>query len=102
MFVIIDYDYAVDGAWATFYYWFNFTEAMTWILIGAYVFVRFLRSRKSNLEIIYTLLFFIFGLTDFRELQNLPIWLLVFKGLIFVSILYTRYLLKQFYPRLTI
>ena len=101
-FVLIDYDYATDGSWAIFYYWFNFLEAIAWCSIGVYVFARFLRNRKSWLEIIYTLLFFVFGLTDFKELQNLPLWLLAFKGIIFASIIYTRYLLKPFYPRLTI
>lgn len=62
------------------------------------MFVRFLRNRKSPHEIIYAVLFFFFGMTDFREMQNLPVWLLLLKTLILVALLCLRFYLNMKKP----
>jgi len=92
---LIEYDYTAGGFLSSFHYWFNLIEGIAWFTIGGYVFIRFVRNRKSPYEIIYAILFFLFGMTDFREMRNLPVWLLALKAIILVSLLSARFNLKK-------
>jgi len=98
---LIDYDYAAGGFWPRFCLCFNALEAAAWFAIGAWVFARYLRNRKSPLEILYAVLFVAFGLTDIREIASLPVWLLLLKAIILAAIVAIRGNLKRHhYPTL--
>ena len=92
---LIEYDYAGGGFLPTFYYWFNLAEAIAWFTIGGYVLIRFFRNRKSPCEIVYSALFLLFGITDLREVRNLPVWLLALKAVILAGLLSARFNLKK-------
>jgi hypothetical protein len=99
---IVEHDYTAGGGWEAFSYWFNLLEGVVWFGIGGYVFNRFLKNRKSHLEIVYAMLFCVFGLTDFREIYDLPVWLFAAKAVIFGAIILVRIRLWPYYNRLTI
>ncbi len=100
---IIDFDYSSGGFLPLFYYWFNVVEGVAWSVIGAYVFGRYLKNRKSVYEIVYSTLFLVFGLSDFREVADLPVWLLGLKGFVLAGLLWVRFILKKdYYPGLKI
>ena len=92
---LIEYDYTAGGFIPVFYYRFNLVEAIAWFTIGGYVFIRFMRNRKSFYEIVYAVLFILFGITDIRELRNLPVWLLALKAIILSGLLIVRFYLKR-------
>ena len=100
---LIDYAYLKGSCWELFYRWFNVVEAAVWLAIAIYVFSRYLRNKKTPYEIVYSTLFVLFGLSDLREILNLPVWLLAVKAIILTSILYTRsFLKKRFYNTMKI
>lgn len=77
------------------YSWFNVTEGIAWLAIALYVFRRYLVHQKTNLEIIYTLLFIVFGISDFWESYIVQLWLIMTKGLIFAGIIIVRFRLVR-------
>ena len=61
------FDPATAGVWDHIYRGFNLFEGLAWVLFAVLVFVRYLRRGQSKLEIVYAVIFLLFGLTDFRE-----------------------------------
>ena len=83
------------------YHFFNLAEGIFWLVLGGIVLARYLRHRKSLLEVAYAFAFFCFGLSDFREAWRLESWLLVVKGLNLGLLVWLRFLvLRRFYPHL--
>ena len=81
------------------YHWFNIAEGTAWCLIAGLVVRRFLRRRKSGLEIAYAATFVTFGLSDFVEARALTTALIVAKGANLVLLLFLRRrLLRRHYP----
>jgi 4-amino-4-deoxy-L-arabinose transferase-like glycosyltransferase len=96
---LVSISYENIGPLQIFYFGFNSIEAIAWFIFAAYVLSRWVKHRKSNVEILYSLSFLLFGITDILELDKLPVWLLLVKGVILVSILLARHhLLKNHYP----
>lgn len=81
------------------YHWMNAVEALIWLGFAVAVLYRNRRHRKSSLELFYAGLFFLFALTDAREMFVVQPWLILFKGVVLVGILWARYVVcKRYYP----
>jgi uncharacterized membrane protein len=77
----------------------NCVEALIWLGFAVAVVYRNRRHRRSSLELFYAGLFFIFAMTDVREMFVVQPWLILFKGLVLVGILWVRHVVrKRFYP----
>lgn len=87
------------SVWSYLYRGFNITEGFFWIGFAIVVMLRFFRNRKSNLEVLYAIVFFIFGLTDFVEAYEMSAPLLLAKAVIVVALFTLRSFVHQkFYP----
>lgn len=81
------------------YHVFNLFEGSVWVVLSALVLRRFLRNRRSPLEVAYALAFFTFGLTDFREAYALQSWLIGLKAANLVLLLWLRArVIGRYYP----
>ena len=70
-----------------------------WLLLAALVAARFIRFRRSWLELAYAIAFVAFGLSDFKEAYRLESWLLLFKGINLIALLWLRHLvIRNWYP----
>ena len=93
-----DYDSAADW-YAQPYHWLNLVEGSLWMVFAGLVMRRYLRHRQSPLELLYSLLFVTFGLSDYLEAYRLQSWLILFKGANLAALLYFRSLvIRRFYP----
>jgi hypothetical protein len=91
--------HAGDGWFGFLYSWFNVVEGCLWILLAGLVLLRFLKHRRSKLELLYAFTFLTFGLTDFWESFSLTTWLIFAKGINLAILLWLRrYVLRHFYP----
>jgi len=78
---------------------FNLFEGCVWLVLSALVLGRYLRYRRSVLELVYALTFFTFGLTDFREAYTLQSWLIWVKVINLAALWWLRStILRRFYP----
>ena len=93
--------YQPKAAWYTqTYHWMNLAEGTAWLIFSVLVMGRYFRNRNSSLELLYSLAFFTFGLTDFREAYILESWLILVKGLNLAILLYLRSLvIRRYYPQ---
>jgi hypothetical protein len=81
------------------YHAFNLFEGSCWLIFAALVLRRHLAFRRSRLEILYTLAFFTFGLTDFREAYVLESWLVWVKLLNLLLLIRLRSIaIRRWYP----
>lgn len=89
-----------DGQWFTLlYHWFNIAEGVAWVVFAGLVLRRYLRNRRSSLELWYCFAFFIFALTDFREAWAQSSGLIWFKLLNLIGLfLLRRAVLSRHYP----
>lgn len=87
---IVDVSRENLGAYRLFYVGFNAVEALAWFAFAVIVFYRWRRNRKTKLEVVYSVLFLVFGLSDVMEIIAYPLWLLVAKGAILAGLLLTR------------
>lgn len=72
--------YSADASWLDeIYHWFNLAEGVAWIVCAGFVSRRYLRQRKSRIELVYAVAFLTFALTDFREAWVQQSWLLWLK-----------------------
>ena len=62
-----------------------------------YVWLRYLRFRRTPLELIYGLYFCIFGITDVVEVYRLTLGLFATKAIVLLSILVGRHCVRQKY-----
>jgi multisubunit Na+/H+ antiporter MnhE subunit len=87
------------STFSTIYHWFNLAEGVVWCVIALFVFRRYLKSRKSKVEIVYAIAFVTFGLSDFIESEILTGWLIVSKGINLLLLFVLRgVILKRHYP----
>ncbi len=81
------------------YHAFNLFEGTVWAILSVLVLVRFLRRRGSPVEIVYSLAFFTFGLTDFWEAYELSSWLIWIKGANLLALFRLRsFVISRYYP----
>ncbi len=77
----------------------NGVEALIWLGFAVAVVYRNRRHRRSSLELFYAGLFFIFAMTDVREMFVVQPWLILFKCVILVALLWVRHVIrKRHYP----
>ncbi|MBI3865329.1 MAG: hypothetical protein HY290_25930 [Planctomycetia bacterium] len=94
------YDPGDRSAHSIFTHWFNLFEGVAWLVFAALVFRRYLRFRRSLVEVVYAATFVVFGLTDFREAYSLPSWLLWIKLFVLIALLLLRRsVMRRFYPK---
>jgi hypothetical protein len=75
----------------------NAVEALIWLIFAGMVLVRNRQHRRSSLELVYAALFFIFAMTDVREMYVVQPWLILFKGVILAGLLWARHVLCRKY-----
>ncbi len=81
------------------YHWMNLIEGCAWLVFAALVLARYLPHRNSPLELLYSLAFVTFGLSDFREAYALESWLILFKGINLVALFVLRWqVIRNWYP----
>lgn len=80
-------------------HYFNLIEATAWFTFAVLVIWRWLRFRKSWLEVAYAAAFVMFGVSDAIESQVLTSWLLWWKAFNLLILFRLRSLiLRRFYP----
>ncbi|WP_165252343.1 hypothetical protein [Paludisphaera soli] len=78
---------------------FNLFEGAAWTVFAALVLARFVRHRRSWVEVPYALAFLTFGLTDFREASALDSWLIALKAVNLVALFgLRRWVIRRCYP----
>lgn len=93
--------YSATEAWGfgQAYHWFNIAEGTAWCIVGILTIRRYRIHRNSRLEVLYSLAFVAFGLSDFAEAHSLTTWLILLKGLNLLLLFVLRsYLLRRYYP----
>jgi hypothetical protein len=96
--VLIVPDRNLSGLGYSCYVGFNAFEATVWVALGLFVAVRFLRNRRSGYEVLYSLSFFAFGISDVMEIYRTTLGLVAAKGILLISILACRRIVLGFYP----
>ena len=96
MLIETDFPNVQGGMWV--YVAFNFVEALAWHAFAIFVLYRFLRRRKTRVELLYAFSFLLFGLSDLIEMGGLSVGLLLFKGACIAAILAARQHVLHFYP----
>jgi hypothetical protein len=96
--VLIDPDLRSWGFVYYLYVGFNALEACAWFAFCLFVAVRYIRRRKTWYEILYSLSFLTFGVSDVMEMHHTTVGLLVAKGIILASILACRKVVLGSYP----
>jgi hypothetical protein len=78
---------------------FNLFEGTAWVVFGVLVLARFLRWRRSAIEVGYAVAFFCFGLTDFVEAYALSSWLIWVKLANLIVLAWLRAIvIRRYYP----
>lgn len=81
------------------YHAFNLFEGAVWGVLGGLVLARYVRERRSRLEVAYAVVFLTFGLTDFREAYALDSWLVWIKLVNLIVLFWLRAsVIRRFYP----
>jgi hypothetical protein len=81
------------------YHVFNLFEGICWIVFACLVLLRYLRFRHSAIELLYSLAFCSFALTDFREAFVLESWLVWVKLANLIALVGLRsFVMRRFYP----
>jgi len=81
------------------YHLFNLFEGVCWVCFAGLVLRRYLKFRHSRIEIVYSLAFFSFGLTDFREAYVLESWLVWIKLANLIALVVLRSIvMRRYYP----
>ncbi len=93
------YDPRDRSLYSISYHAFNLVEGAIWVTFGLLVLRRFLRHRRSRLELAYVTAFVLFGLTDFREAYSMQSWLLWAKLVNLVALFWLRRIvMRRYYP----
>ena len=79
-----------EGWFEVSYVYFNWFEAASWFVLAAFIAWRFLKNRRSPVELLYALSVMLFGVTDVLEVYELTLGLFFVKALVLVSILLCR------------
>jgi hypothetical protein len=81
------------------YHIFNLFEGACWACFAGLVLRRYLKFRHSKIEFVYSLAFFTFGLTDFREAYVLESWLVWVKLVNLIALIVLRsVVIRRYYP----
>lgn len=89
--VITSVNNTPQSLFETCYVYFNWFEAVSWFCLGAYVWGRYIKYRRTKLELIYGFYISVFGLTDVLEVYQLTVGLFLTKVLVLLSILVCRH-----------
>ena len=85
--------------WARVYRAFNLLEGVVWCIFGLLVIFRFLRYRKSRIELVYGAAFLTFGASDFIEAYVIGTWLVLLKLINLIALfLLRRIVMRRCYP----
>ena len=77
----------------------NLLEAAAWFGVAVWVLRRHRRKPGGPWNYAYALLFAVFGASDVWESQQVPMWLIAAKGLIFTGIVAARWVVvTRYYP----
>ncbi len=95
---LVSPDWGYYGGIKMAYQGFNLLEGIFWIILSGYVYRRQLPNVTRILTLQYTIAFFCFGLTDFVEVFQMPLWLLLIKGVFLALILITRHKILKLAP----
>ena len=80
-------------------HYFNLIEAAVWFVFAILVFRRWLKCRRSSLEIAYAFAFLVFGVSDVIEAWKLTSWLLWWKAVnLIILFLLRRTIIRRYYP----
>ncbi|WP_404306120.1 hypothetical protein [Neorhodopirellula lusitana] len=80
------------------YHGFNLCEGAFWVALSCLVLRRYWIHRNSQLEIVYSILFLTFGITDFVESSALTSWLIWLKVMNLVPLfLVRRTIIRRYY-----
>ena len=88
----------LEGYWWV-YVPFNIAEALAWLAIACFIFVRYLRHRRTWYELQYCASFVLFAVTDLVEVYGTTPWLLGLKAACLLAILQGRKLVIGYYHR---
>lgn len=97
-FVLISPDVRSWGFVYHLYVGFNALEACAWFAFCLFVAIRFAARRRTWYEVLYSLSFLVFGISDVMEMHHTTVGLLIAKGVILASILACRKVALGFYP----
>lgn len=101
MFVRNWWTYDAEGpfGFSACYHWFNILEGLVWMVFTALVFLRYLRQRRSRIELFYSALFAAFGASDFVEAWQQSSWLIWFKLFNLYGLVRSReHVMRRHYP----
>lgn len=79
-----------EGWFEVSYVYFNWFEAASWFVLAAFIAWRYLKNRRSPVELLYALCVMLFGVTDVLEVYELTLGLFLVKALVLLSILLCR------------
>jgi len=81
------------------YHYFNLLEGTIWVILLTLVLTRYIRFGHSALEVVYSVAFFTFGLSDFREAYALESWLIWLKLANLLALIWLRaVVIQRYYP----
>ena len=93
------YDAEEPFGFSACYHWFNILEGLVWMVFTALVFLRYLRQRRSRIELFYSALFAAFGASDFVEAWQQSSWLIWFKLFNLYGLVRSReHVMRRHYP----
>src|SRR5262245_3700470 len=93
------YDSRPRSLYSIGYHSFNLFEGAAWIAFGTLVLWRYLRHRRSRVELAYAVAFALFGLTDFREAYSMQSWLIWVKVINLIVLFWLRRtVMRRHYP----
>jgi hypothetical protein len=95
---IVDPNRIEWGRFYPVYEWFNAFEAVFWFGFCLFVAGRFALNRKTWHEILYSLSFLAFGISDMMEVNHTTLGLLAAKGIILAWIIACRKVVLNVYP----
>jgi hypothetical protein len=84
------YDAEEPFGFSACYHWFNILEGLVWMIFSALVLLRFLRHRRSPIELCYCALFAAFGASDLVEAWQQSSWLIWLKLINLCCLVWTR------------
>jgi hypothetical protein len=85
--------------WHLLYAAWNGVEAIAWFICAWFVLRRWRALRRSRIEILYGILFVLFGASDVIEALRVPSWLILAKLALLIALLAVRrHVRKRIHP----
>ena len=101
VFVRILWTYEVEElfGFSACYHWFNILEGLVWLVFSTLVFLRFLKHRRTRIELYYCALFAAFGASDLVEAWQQSSSLICLKLFNLYGLVRTReHVMRRHYP----